>query len=157
GRIAAAIEILGSSPRVSNNTVDAANHYAAGGSTTARTAIALIVENALGLNLQDNLLITGEAENQYGLFCRGLEPVPEGITGNLFAMFPPAGGSAGTLPRSVSCLGEFDFAAADGLDLGFQNAAGNFDYPAGRARGDLIDPETYEVLDSGYEAYGAQP
>ncbi|MBI4224544.1 MAG: thrombospondin type 3 repeat-containing protein [Deltaproteobacteria bacterium] len=156
GRIAAAIEILGSSPRVSNNTVDATNRYDVADSSTARTAVALIVDNALGLDLQGNLLITGGAENQYGFFCRGLEPAPDGVTGNLFALFPLDGASAGTLPRSVSCRGEFDFAAADGLDLGFQNAAGNFDYPSGRTFTDLLDVVTYEILDPGYEAFGAR-
>lgn len=155
GRIAVGLEILGSSPNISNNTIDATNRYDTGGSSTARTAIAIIAENALGLNFQGNLLITGGAENQYGFFCRGLEPAAEGIGDNLFALFPLAEASADTLPRSVSCLGEFDFAAADNLDLGYQEAEGNLDYPAGRTLTDLIDAATYEVMDPDYENFGA--
>lgn len=138
-RIAVGLDIRGASPRVQNNTIDATSRFSAGGVSASATSIALSLENALGLNLTNNILITGNAENQYGLYCRGLEPNSSGITNNLFASFPLSGFFSDAIPKSVSCLGEFDFLAGDGLDLGNGNALTNFDYPEGLTYGTLLN------------------
>lgn len=126
GRFATGVAVKGASPVLRNNTVDAISRFTAPALATAQ---AISFENALGLTLLDNIFVTGVAANQYVLTCNRLEPTdPSKIAGNVLAAFAPAGGSADTMPRIVSCLGEFDFVAADGLDLGWRNALGNLDF-----------------------------
>jgi len=149
GSFATGVDIQGASPSVRNNTIDGTSRFM---TLSVSTTQAIFFENALGLELKNNILITAVAANQYVVTCVGLEPTdPTKVTSNLFVVLP---GSV-TVPRSVSCLGGFDFSAADGLELGFQTALGNFDFD-GNSLAALLDETTYRVLDVRYQNLGAQ-
>ncbi|MDO8526524.1 MAG: DUF1565 domain-containing protein [Deltaproteobacteria bacterium] len=137
GRFATGIVVVGASPRILNNTIDAVSHFS---SPQLSTSQALIFENALNLTLTGNILVTGVSANQYGMGCVGMEPVDASrINANVLAVIPPDTDAV----KSVSCLGEFDYVAADGLLLGRQTAESNFDF-TGNALEDLLSDSQYQ-------------
>lgn len=151
GRVAVGVDITGASPSLQHNTIDATSRFV---NPDIATVHAISFENALGVELLNNILVTANAANEYGMLCFGLEPAPEKITGNLFAPFPLAGQPLAIIPKLVNCLGAFDFQASDGLSLGRGTAVGNSDYPSDKTLEELFNPDTYAVLPD-YAAYGA--
>lgn len=146
GRFSTGLSLAGSSPAIRRNTIDSRSRFA---SPAAATSVAVWMQNALNVELSENIFVTGTAANQYGLVCSGLEPSESsGIFGNLFASFPLGSGI-----RSVSCLGDFDDTAGDGLE-GFPFARDNIDYDQGDF-GSLLEETIYHVQDARYAEKGA--
>lgn len=141
GRFSVGVDVVGASPSIRRNTIDATSRFS---SPDLATSQAIAFENALNITVENNILITGSAQNRYGMMVTGFGPVRiDTIRANLLASFPREGSVF-----LVNSLREYDVDITDGLDFVAGDSLTNYGFDSDQI-GNLIDGE-YHTVDDRY-------